>query len=271
MQTSFSVKNKILVISGATGVLGSAIARHLASEGAILVVLGRNSRKVETLVGDIKAAAGTAYPLIADVTDEASLITARDLVLGEFGKIDVLINAAGGNMKGAVITPDQTILDSDTDQLRQVIELNYMGTFLPTKIFLPLFLGTEKGSIINVSSMAATRPMTRVMGYASAKAAIDNLTKWLSVEFCQKYGKGLRVNAIAPGFFLTEQNRNLLTNPDGSLTDRGTKIIEHTPMGTFGEPSDLFGVVQWLCSDASSFVTGSIIPIDGGFSAYSGV
>jgi NAD(P)-dependent dehydrogenase (short-subunit alcohol dehydrogenase family) len=188
-----------------------------------------------------------------------------------FGKIDVLINAAGGNMKGAVITPEQRLPDADTDALREVMELNYLGSFLPIKVFLPLFLKENKGSIINISSMAASRPMTRVLGYSSAKAAIDNLTKWLSVEFCMKYGKDLRVNAIAPGFFLTDQNRGLLTQSDGSLTDRGNKIIGHTPMGTFGQPSDLFGVTQWLCSDASSFVTGTIIPVDGGFSAYSGV
>jgi len=188
-----------------------------------------------------------------------------------FGKIDVLINAAGGNMKGAVISPDQNIVDADTNALREVMELNYLGSFLPVKVFLPLLLQAAKGSIINISSMAASRPMTRVMGYSSAKAAIDNLTKWLAVEFCVKHGKDLRVNAIAPGFFLTEQNRSLLTEKDGTLTSRGNKILEHTPMGIFGQPSDLFGVTQWLCSEASSFVTGTIIPVDGGFSAYSGV
>lgn len=271
MNELFSIKNKIIVMSGATGVLGSAMAKHLASEGAVMVVLGRNPEKVKALVNDIEKAQGKAFPLIADVTSEDALFISRSVLLEEYGKIDVLINAAGGNMKGAVIMPEQSVPDADTEAIQQVMELNYMGTFLPVKVFLPLFLKAKKGSIINISSMAATRPMTRVMGYSSAKAAIDNLTKWLSVEFCQKYGKDLRVNAIAPGFFLTEQNRSLLTNPDGSLTARGNKIIEHTPMGLFGIPSDLFGAAQWLCSDASSFVTGTIIPVDGGFSAYSGV
>ncbi len=271
MKNLFSVKDKIILFSGATGVLGSALAGHLASQGAVLIVLGRNPKKVKALVADIEKEGGRAFPLMADVTDEAALLKGRGILLEEFGRIDVLINAAGGNMKGAVITPEQSILDADTAQLRQVMELNYLGTFLPVKVFLPLFLKTNTGSIINISSMAASRPMTRVMGYSSAKAAIDNLTKWLSVEFCQKHSKSLRVNAVAPGFFLTEQNRSLLTQEDGSLTDRGHKIIAHTPMGAFGDPADLFGATQWLCSEASSFVTGTIIPVDGGFSAYSGV
>ncbi len=271
MSQLFSVKDKIILMSGATGVLGSAIAKHLASQGALLLVLGRNPDKVTTLVAEIEKEKGKAFPLIADVTSEAELLKCRGVVLEEFGRLDVLINAAGGNMKGAVILPEQTLVDAHTDQLRQVMELNYIGTFLPVKIFLPLFLKTASGSVINISSMSASRPMTRVMGYSSAKAAIDNLTKWLSVEFCHKHGKDIRVNAIAPGFFLTDQNRNLLTKGDGSLTERGHKIIEHTPMGSFGEPKDLFGTTQWLCSEASSFVTGTIIPVDGGFSAYSGV
>ena len=271
MNSLFTVKDQIIVLSGATGILGSAIAHHLAAEGAIVVVLGRNPDKVKALVAEIEKKGGRAFPLISDVTDEAALLKSRAVLLEEFGRIDVLINAAGGNMKGAVITPEQTLLDADSDQLRQVMELNYMGTLLPVKTFLPLFLKSKKGSIINISSMAASRPMTRVMGYSSAKAAIDNLTKWLAVEFCNKYSRELRVNAVAPGFFLTEQNRSLLTREDGSLTDRGQKIKDHTPMGDFGDPGDLFGTVQWLCSDASSFVTGTIIPVDGGFSAYSGV
>lgn len=271
MNQLFSITDKIIIMSGATGVLGAALARHLAAEGAVIVLLGRNPDKVESLVREIEAEKGRAFPLIADVTNEAGLIEGRNALLKKFGRADVLINAAGGNMPGAVISPQQTLADTNTKAMREVMELNYFGSFLPVKAFLPLFLSDKKGSIINISSMAASRPMTRVMGYSSAKAAIDNLTKWLAVEFCMKYGKGLRVNAIAPGFFLTEQNRNLLTQADGSLTDRGTKIIGHTPMGAFGQPSDLFGATQWLCSDASSFVTGTIIPIDGGFSAYSGV
>lgn len=271
MSDLFSVKDKIIVMSGATGVLGSAMSEHLASQGAQLVILGRNQEKVDKMVSGIKSQGFKAFPLIADVTKDDQLLKARSVLLEEFGQIDVLINAAGGNMTGAVIPPDKSIVDADASAIREVMDLNFMGSFLPVQVFLPLFLKNKQGVVINISSMSASRPMTRVMGYSAAKAAIDNITKWLAVEFCQKYGGDLRVNAIAPGFFLTEQNRSLLTNPDQSLTERGQKILDHTPMGGFGKPEDLFGTLQWLCSDASRFVTGTIIPVDGGFNAYSGV
>ncbi|GAB3656633.1 SDR family oxidoreductase [Echinicola sediminis] len=271
MSALFSVKDKIILISGATGVLGSQITQYLASEGAQVIVLGRNQAKVDSLIEEITKDGGKAHPLIADVTDEEALKQAKQLVEKDFGKIDVLINAAGGNMPGAIVTPDQKITDLKIKEVQKVMELNYLGTLLPIQAFTPLLLKNPAASIINISSMAASRPLTRVMGYASAKAAIDNLTKWLSVEYCQKYGKGFRVNAIAPGFFLTEQNRALLTNEDGSLTDRGNQIISHTPMDRFGNPEDLFGAVGFLSSEASKFVTGTIIPVDGGFSAFGGV
>ena len=271
MSDLFSVDNKIIVISGATGVLGSAMTAYLAEQGAKVVALGRNQDKVNSLIREITGTKHKVTSLIADVTNEQDLERAKLELENEFGKIDVLINMAGGNMTGAVITPDQTILDAGIDDLNKVMELNYMGSFLPIKTFLPLFLKDLKGSIINISSMAAQRPITRVLGYGSAKAAIDNLTKWLAIEFCSKHSAELRVNAIAPGFFLTEQNRTLLTEADGKLTKRGKQIITNTPMGRFGNPDELFGVLQWLCSDASKFVTGTIIPVDGGFNAYSGV
>ncbi len=271
MSDLFSLHGKFILLSGATGVLGSAMARYLAKQGARTLILGRNKEKVNNLVAEIVSANGKAFPVIADVTDEDQLEAARVQVDKAFGKLDVLINAAGGNLPGAVIQPHQELSDANLDELRKVMELNYMGSFIPTKIFLPLFLNEKKGSIINISSMTAQRPLTRVLGYGSAKAAIDNLTQWLAVEFCQKYGTGIRVNAIAPGFFITEQNRTLLTETDGSLTERGQKIIENTPMKEFGQPEDLLGVVHWLCSEASRFVTGTIIPVDGGFNAYSGV
>ena len=258
-------------MSGATGVLGSEIAKSLANQGARLLILGRNPDKVNHLVTEIVSSGNKAFPFIADVTNEEQLREVYKNIEKAFGKLDVLINAAGGNMPGAVIRPDQELTEASTEELRKVMELNYLGTFLPVKVFLPLFLKDKKGSIINISSMTAQRPLTRVLGYGSAKAAIDNLTQWLAVEFCNKYGTGIRVNAIAPGFFLTEQNRTLLTNEDGSLTDRGQQIITNTPMKEFGQPEDLLGAVQWLCSDSSRFVTGTIIPIDGGFNAYSGV
>ena len=271
MSDLFSVDNKIIVISGATGVLGSAMTAHLAEQGAKVVALGRNQDKVNSLISEITGTKYKVTSLIADVTNEQDLERVKLELENEFGKIDVLINMAGGNMTGAVITPEQTILDAGIDDLNKVMELNYMGSFLPIKTFLPLFLKDLKGSIINISSMAAQRPITRVLGYGSAKAAIDNLTKWLAIEFCSKHSAELRVNAIAPGFFLTEQNRTLLTEADGKLTKRGKQIITNTPMGRFGNPDELFGVLQWLCSDASKFVTGTIIPVDGGFNAYSGV
>src|SRR5690606_29681829 len=271
MYNKFSVNDKTIILSGATGVLGKAIAAHLAAEGAHMIILGRNAAKVEALVDQIQSQNGRATAAVADVTNEQALQDLQAELSQQFERVDVLINAAGGNMPGAIVSPDQTITDLDSEDVKKIMDLNYLGTFLPVKTFLPLLKAAEKASIINISSMAATRPMTRVMGYASAKAAVDNLTKWLSVEFAKKFGPNLRVNAVAPGFFLTEQNLQLLTEQVGSLTSRCNQMIEHTPMARFGDPEDLFGAIQWLCSDASTFVTGTIIPVDGGFSAYSGV
>ncbi|MFC5623926.1 SDR family oxidoreductase [Algoriphagus winogradskyi] len=267
----FSLKGKKIAFSGATGVLGKSMSLYLANEGAEVLILGRTPAKVEDLVQEIKAIGGKAFGYICDVTDEKSIQEVYAEIEKDHGYLDILINAAGGNMPGAVITPDKTLKDLELDGLRKVMDLNYLGTAIPSKILFPLMLKNGKGNIINISSMAASRPMTRVMGYASAKAAIDNLTKFLSVELCSKHGAGFRVNAIAPGFFLTEQNRALLTESDGSLTGRGNQIISHTPMNRFGKPEDLNGALHWLCADASEFVTGTIVAVDGGFGAYSGV
>ncbi|MBN3582340.1 SDR family oxidoreductase [Algoriphagus aestuarii] len=267
----FSLQGKKIAFSGATGVLGKSMSYHLADQGADLLIIGRTKSKVDDLVAEITSNGGKAWGYEADVTDEPALKRILTQIESDHGYLDVLINAAGGNMPGAVITPNQSFLDLDTDSLKKVVDLNYLGTVLPTKILLPLMLKKNQGNILNISSMAASRPMTRVLGYASAKAAIDNFTKFLSVELCAKHGAGFRVNAIAPGFFLTEQNRSLLTETDGSLTQRGMQIKTHTPMERFGKPEDLLGALQWLCSDASEFVTGTIVPVDGGFSAYSGV
>ena len=267
----FSLEGKKIALSGATGVLGTTMALHLAKEGAEVLILGRTPNKVSNLVSEINSNGGKAWGYFLDVTDEDSLQKVAQVIESQHGRIDILINSAGGNMPGAIIRPDQNFLDLDTNSLRKVMDLNYLGTVLPIRALLPLMLKNGKGNILNISSMAASRPLTRVMGYASAKAAIDNLTKWLSVELAQKHGPEFRVNAIAPGFFLTEQNRTLLTEADGSLTQRGNQIITHTPMNRFGKPEDLLGALQWLCSDASAFVTGTIVAVDGGFSAYSGV
>lgn len=267
----FDLTEKKILFSGATGVLGASMALYLATQGAEILILGRTPDKVNTLRDQILAQGGKAWGYYADVTDEESLEKVAQLISTQHKTIDVLINAAGGNMPGAVIRPDQTFLDLDSEALRQVMDLNYLGTVFPIKAFLPLLLKNNSGTILNISSMTASRPMTRVMGYASAKAAIDNLTKWLAVELATKYGPNFRVNALAPGFFLTEQNRTLLTEQDGSLTQRGKQIISHTPMDRFGKPEDLLGALHWLCSDASAFVTGSVVAVDGGFSAYAGV
>jgi len=267
----FSLTGKKIAFSGATGVLGKSMSLYLASEGAEVLVLGRTPAKVEDLVTQITSTGGKAFGYICDVTDEASVQKATLEIEKGHGYIDILINAAGGNMPGAVITPDKTIQDLELDALRKVMDLNYLGTAIPSKILFPLMLKNGKGNIINISSMAASRPMTRVLGYASAKAAIENLTKFLSVELCTKHGADYRVNAIAPGFFLTEQNRALLTESDGSLTGRGNQIMSHTPMARFGKPEDLNGALHWLCAEASAFVTGTIVAVDGGFGAYSGV
>ncbi len=267
----FDLTDKKVLFSGATGVLGAAMALYLASHGAELLLLGRTPEKVNKLRDQILAQGGKAWGYYADVTDEESLEKVAQLISTQHESISILINAAGGNVPGAVIRPDQTFLDLDSKALKQVMDLNYLGTVFPIKAFLPLLIKNKGGNILNISSMAASRPMTRVMGYASAKAGIDNLTKWLAVELATKYGPNFRVNGLAPGFFLTEQNRALLTEKDGSLTQRGQQIISHTPMDRFGQPEDLLGALHWLCSDASAFVTGSVVAVDGGFSAYAGV
>jgi NAD(P)-dependent dehydrogenase (short-subunit alcohol dehydrogenase family) len=271
MNALFSVKDKVIVLTGATGVLGKVMATSLAQAGARVGILGRSENKVAGFVRELKDKGLQAFALVADVLDEVSLAAARESVAQQWGKLDVLVNVAGGNMPGATIRPDQSIMDLSTTDVKKVMELNYLGTVLPTQAFLPLMLQNKKGHIINISSVSAQKPLTRVMGYSAAKAAIDNYTQWLAIELARKHGSGFRVNAITPGFFLTEQNRALLTNSDGSLTDRGKTIKEHTPMARFGEPDDLTGTLLWLCSDASRFVTGICVPVDGGFSAFSGV
>ena len=271
MISQLSVTHKIIVISGATGVLGESMTRSLAEAGANVVVLGRTQSKVDALVDSINNSGHKASGLLADVTSKEELLQSKEQLDAHYGYIDVLINAAGGNMKGAVITPDQSLHDVDLEAMRKVIDLNYIGSFLPIQVFLPLLEKSKNPSILNISSVSAHLPLTRVMGYSSAKSAIENLTQYLAVEFAQKMKTPIRVNALAPGFFLTEQNRQLLTNPDGSLTARGETIITHTPLGKFGNPEDLHGAIHWLCSDAANFVTGTVVTVDGGFKAFSGV
>lgn len=267
----FNIKGKVAIVTGGTGVLGGSMAKGLAAAGVKVGILGRRKEEAELVYNEILAAGGEALVLTADVLNEEQLKNAKDLVLKTWGTIDILVNAAGGNMPGATIPEDKTFFDVSTDDFKKVVDLNLMGTVLPTKIFTSVMADKKTGVIINISSLAAMQAITRVVGYASSKAAIDNFTKWMAVEMANKFGQGIRVNAIAPGFFIGEQNRSLLTNEDGSYTKRGNTIIAKTPMKRFGENDDLNGALIWLCSDASRFVTGIVVPVDGGFSAFSGV
>ena len=271
----FELSGKVAVVTGATGVLGGAMARGLARAGARVGVLGRRKERAEEVAAEIGNRGGEALALPADVLIGEQLEAARDALLERWGRVDVLVNAAGGNVPAATVSEDATFFGLPEEPLREVFALNLLGTVLPSQVFGEVMTrdqGSEaEGSIVNVSSMAAQRPLTRVVGYSAAKAAVENLTRWLAVELAHKYGPGLRVNAIAPGFFLGEQNRALLVHEDGRLTERGQAIVEHTPARRFGEPEELVGTLIWLCSPAARFVTGVVVPVDGGFGAFSGV
>ncbi len=267
----FSLEGKTAVITGGTGVLGGAMAKGLAQAGATVAILGRREAKAQEVVKQFKQEGLKTIALPADVLDKASLLDARASLLVQTGQIDILINAAGGNMPDATVFGDLTFFKLEQDALTNVMKLNMNGTVLPSQVFGESMKDAGAGSIINISSMAAQKPLTRVIGYAAAKAAIDNLTKWLAVDLAQKYGEGLRVNAIAPGFFVGEQNRSFLLNEDESLTPRGQQIISNTPMSRFGEPDELVGTAVYLASEASKFVTGIVVPVDGGFSAFGGL
>ncbi len=272
MGNLFDLKGKSAVITGGGGILCSEIAVALAKAGAKVAVLDLAEDAAKRVAGTIEKAGGEAIAVKCSVLDKAQLESARDKIVAELGGIDILINGAGGNRKTATTSEELSFFDLPTDALRGVFDLNFLGTFLPCQVFGKAMAESKSGVILNVSSMAAIRPLTKVCGYSAAKAAVTNFTYWLSVHMCQNYSKDIRVNAIAPGFFLTEQNRFLLTEEkSGELTPRGRQIIEHTPMGRFGEPKDLTGTVIWLTSDASRFVTGIIVPIDGGFAAFGGV
>jgi NAD(P)-dependent dehydrogenase (short-subunit alcohol dehydrogenase family) len=268
----FDLTGKTAVVTGGTGVLGSAICRGLARAGANVAILATTESRTQALADDIRASDGQACGIGADVLDTTALQSALEKIVAEFGKVDILVNGAGGNRPQATSNPSQSFFDLPADALQWVFNLNFVGTLLPSQVFGRHMAGRGDGVILNISSMAAFRPLTRVVAYAGAKAAINNFTQWLAVHMAQEYNPNIRVNAIAPGFFLGEQNRDLLVDKEtGNLTPRGQQIIAHTPMNRFGEPDDLLGAVLWLTSDASRFVTGIIVPIDGGFSAYSGV
>lgn len=269
MNQSLKLKDKIVLITGGGGVLGSIMAQALAENGAIVGVMGRTVTTLNAVVDKIKQEGGQAFALQADVLDQKELEKAKDFILKNYNQLDILINAAGGNVPGAIVTPEQDFFNVNPDDLQKVMDLNIMGTVLPSKVFSEIFAKQKSGIIINISSPTAERPLTRVVGYSAAKAAIDNFTRWMAVEMATKYGEGIRVNAISPGFFIGEQNRALLLTPEGNLTARGESIIAHTPMGRFGSPADIIGTLEWLCTDASKFVTGIVVHIDGGFGAKS--
>jgi NAD(P)-dependent dehydrogenase (short-subunit alcohol dehydrogenase family) len=271
LENSFSLRDKVIVVTGGTGIIGDAFINGIVEAGGAVGILGRNEKIANERVQNIIAKGGRAIALIADVTDELQLIAAKEKMLAEFGKIDGLVNAAGGNMPDAVIQPEQDIFKLNVSALEEVLKLNLLGTILPTQIFGETIKNTGSGSIVNISSVVSQLAVTKVLGYSLAKSSIDSYTKWFAVELAKRYGDTIRMNSIAPGFFLTEQNKTLLTNTDGSLTERGNLVIKNTPFKRFGNPDELIGALIWLLSDASKFVTGSKITVDGGFTIYSGV
>lgn len=268
MNELFSVKDKVVVITGGTGVLGACIGEYLALEGAKVVLLGRRKEEGDRIVNDIVAKGGESIFLTTDVMSADAVQRNCDEIMSRYGRVDALLNAAGGNMPGATIQPDGSIFDLKVEDFQKVLDLNLTGTVIPTQIFLKPMVEAGKGAIVNFSSMAAFRPLTRVLGYAAAKAGISNFTAFMANEVATKFSPSIRVNAIAPGFFLTNQNRALLTNPDGSLTSRGADVIRQTPFKRFGRPEELCGTIQYLISDASAFVTGTVAIVDGGFNAF---
>jgi len=267
----FNITNKVAVITGGTGVLGSSIAEHLAASRAKIVILGRNQETIDNSITSLKEKGYDTLGIAANILDKTSLETAREKIIAQYGRIDILLNAAGGNMPGATIGPDQTVFDLSMDAFQTVTDLNLNGTVLPSIVFGELMAKQKEGVIINFSSMTVDRAVTRVVGYSASKAAMENFTRWMAVEMATKFSDRIRVNAIAPGFFIGNQNRKLLTNEDGSYTERGNSIINNTPMKRFGEADELAGAIHFLCSDASQFVTGIVLAVDGGFSAFSGV
>jgi NAD(P)-dependent dehydrogenase (short-subunit alcohol dehydrogenase family) len=274
MQTNlFDVQGKIILITGATGTLISRIAIALAEAGARIIAIARNPEKIQALVNTIQENGGQAEGFSVDVLDKTALEAAAEQILSQFGRIDILINGAGGNRADASTLPNErSFFDLPEEALRYVFDLNFTSAVLVSQVFGRAMSQAKQGAILNISSMAAYQPMTRVLAYAAAKAAINNFTHWLAVYMAQEFSPDIRVNAIAPGFFLAEQNRYLLLDKEtGNLTERGQKIIDHTPMNRFGTPEDLLGTVFWLVSDASRFVTGIVVPVDGGFMAYKGV
>jgi NAD(P)-dependent dehydrogenase (short-subunit alcohol dehydrogenase family) len=271
MNQNFKIEGKVAVITGGSGVLGGCVAKSLASSGVKIAILGRDKIMIGRNVDEINAAGGEAIGFSADVLSENAIDEIKDKIMNHFGRVDILLNIAGGNLPGATIDEDQTIFDLSMEDFDAVSKLNLNGTVIPSIVFGKVMAKQKEGVIINYSSMAVQRAITRVAGYSASKAAMENFTRWMAVEMATKFGDKIRVNAIAPGFFIGKQNRKLLKNDDGSYTQRGASIIKNTPMRRFGEADELNGVIHFLCSPAAKFITGAVIPVDGGFSAFSGV
>ncbi len=268
----FDIRGKTAVVTGGAGVLCGAMCRALSAAGAAVAVLDLNAEAAASLAADIRSSGANAVGISCNALDRSSIETAAQAVLAQFGRVDILVNGAGGNKPQATTSPEQSFFELPAEALRWVFELNLMGTILPSQVFGRSMAKQRSGVIVNISSMNAFRPLTRIAAYSAAKAGVSNFTQWLAVHMAQEYSPEVRVNAIAPGFFLTDQNRFLLTDRDtGALTPRGQSIIRHTPMRRFGAPEDLLGALLWLVSPAAAFVTGIVVPVDGGFSAFSGV
>lgn len=271
LQALYDVRGHTTVITGGSGYFGRAMASALAQAGAKVAILGRHIETAKTVAQTIQAEGGTALGIACDVLNRNDLERSQEQVTSAFGPVDMLINAAGGNSPSATTSAEQRFFDLDAEAANHVFGLNFTGTFQSCQIFGRSMAERGQGCIVNVTSMSGLRPLTRVPAYSAAKAAIANFTQWLATHMAQEYSPHIRVNALAPGFFLTEQNRYLMVDADGKMTPRGQTIVDHTPMGRLGEPDDLIGTLLWLVSPASSFVTGIVVPVDGGFSAYSGV
>lgn len=270
--SDFSLKNKVIVVTGGTGILGQSFINGIVEAGGAVGILGRNKDVANERADKINKNGGKAIALIADAMNETQLTDAKNKLLDTFGRIDGLVNGAGGNQPEGVLLPGDDIFKMNIEGMKKVMDLNTWGTLIPSQIFGEAMVNTvEKGSIVNISSMNSKRAITRVLGYNMGKAAVDCYNQWFAVELANRYGDKIRMNALAPGFFLTEQNRNLLTKPDGSFTERGELVIRQTPFKRFGHPDELQGALVWLLSDASQFVTGSMICVDGGFSIFGGV
>ncbi|MCQ2375443.1 MAG: SDR family oxidoreductase [Salinivirgaceae bacterium] len=268
----FSIEGKVAVVTGGAGVLGGSIAQHLVEQGAKVAVLGRHKENTEAKVAELQALGkGEVMAVVSDVLDVEKLRATREELIAKWGKIDILVNCAGGNVPGATIPDDKSVFDMKIEDFEKVTTINMNGTVYPSIIFGEAMAKQGSGSIITISSMASFQAITRVLGYAIAKGGILNFTQWMAQEMAIKFGEKVRVNSIAPGFFIGNQNRALLINPDGSLTERSKKVLAHTPMRRFGDISELNGTVQFLCSDAASFITGAVIPVDGGFNSFTGV